>query len=203
MGVRRWKKDPPITPFYLFVGWDKRNFFWGFLFSRVMRLQVGKNTTGTQRKRWEKGFQTSWLQITLKLRFLACISIFKQGFFSTLYLAFRLPQIWTFSNRIQLQNSLLRGHKKKTAEMCAGWVAAERDLRASAAFHKATLMCAEQLLVKANKHSTGCRLFSCQVFFVCTIWLSTVIQITNFGWQTLTVIVSHLVMKEQNKDRIY
>lgn len=38
------------------------------------------------------GFQTSWLQMTVKLRFLVCISIFKRGFFSSLYLLFRLLQ---------------------------------------------------------------------------------------------------------------
>lgn len=45
----------------------------------------------------------------------------------TLYLVFRLPQIFTFNNHIRQQNSLLRG-KKTPAAMRPGCVAAQREM---------------------------------------------------------------------------
>lgn len=173
------------------MGWEKLLLRLLF-FSRVMRLRVwgGEIPQGLKERDESKGFQTSWLQMTVKLWFLVCISIFKQGFFSTLYLVFRLPQILTFSNHIRQQNSLLRG-KKISRDVPRVCCSRERDLRASAAFHKDTLICSEQLPVKANKDSTGCSPYSCQVVFSSPSASAehfqrfSVIQTTRVGWHSV------------------
>jgi len=79
--------------------------------------------------------------------------------------------------------------------MCSGCVEAERagererDLGASAAFHKDILICLEQLPVKAHTDSTGCSLCSCQGSFPlnkCRAFQSSsVTQTTRFGWHSV------------------
>lgn len=193
------EKSPLPPPFLFFqkrvcwMGWEKL-LLRLFLFSRVVRLQVGENTTGTQRKRWEQRVSNKLINKWQLSYGSKSAYPFSNRDFSLLFIwFFRLTQILTFNNHIRQQNGLLRGGKKNLAEMCPGCVAAVREiLKASAAFNKDTLICSERLPVNANKDSTGCSLYSRQFLFFFSFSASaehfqrlSVIQTMRIGWHSV------------------
>lgn len=135
--------------------------------------------------------------MTVKLLFLVCVAFFPNGFFfsSTLYLVFKLPRILTFNNQIRQQNSLQRG-KQISGDVHGVRRSGGRDLRASVAFHKGTLMCSED--VEANKDSTGFILRSpsctkCGTF-------SNVSCDSRDTCRMCGVIIQHLIVKEHTTE---
>lgn len=128
--------------------------------------------------------------------FLVCISIFKQGFFLTSYLVFRLPQIFMFFNHIRQQNSLLRG-REMSRDVLRACCNRERDLRASVAFHKDALIHSELQLIKIQQGAFSILL---PVLSLCLQVLSIFRASDNIHWMTFCVIIRHLVIKEHMKD---
>lgn len=99
-------------------------------------------TPGTREETITKGFK----QVDYKLSYgLKSPYPFSNKDFSTPNLVLWMLQILTFNNHVRQQSE---------------------NLRAPAAFHKDSLICWERFPVKANKDSTGCVLYSCQVVCV-------------------------------------